>query len=146
MFSRDADFAGYASDFYVGQLSAQQRAVVAASTDRLRAFAAECSACRWQGLLAHLGEAAGAQPACGRCDNCANAAQYAGDTERDFAPLGRVLLGAVRDRPAQAWTHLEKALAASPRFGALRPRRAAKTLREFLPGLEAMGLLARQLV
>ena len=50
MISNDADFARYASDFYTASLPAGAKERVLASTDRLRAFAGDCHACRWVAL------------------------------------------------------------------------------------------------
>jgi hypothetical protein len=130
---KDADFAAYSSDFYMGDLSAQARQIVTASTEKLRAFAAEPSTCRWCKLLSHFGEA-GTITACGSCDNCKAKEQYKGDTERDFGAVARVLLSALSGAGhGQAWTHLEKTVTSSPLFAALRPRRPAKVR----PGLSA---------
>ena len=130
---KDADFAAYSSDFYTGDLSAQARQIVTASTEKLRAFAAEPSTCRWCKLLSHFGEA-GTITACGSCDNCKAKEQYKGDTERDFGAVARVLLSALSGAGhGQAWTHLEKTVTSSPLFAALRPRRPAKVRPGSLP-------------
>ena len=51
---KDADFAAYSSDFYTAELSAHAKEIVTASTERLRAFAADGSTCRWAELPGHL--------------------------------------------------------------------------------------------
>ena len=50
---KDSDFAAYSSDFYTGDLSAHAKEIVTASTERLRAFAADGRTCRWITLVCH---------------------------------------------------------------------------------------------
>ena len=52
----DNDFVKYASDFYVGKLSAAVRATQKKSTDALERFARDAVGCRRAGILAHFGE------------------------------------------------------------------------------------------
>jgi len=142
---KDSDFAAYSSDFYTAELSAHAREIVTASTERLRAFAADGRTCRWIKLLDHLGE--GRSQPCGSCDNCRAKEEHKGDTERDFGPVARVLLSALgAGYNGQAWSHAEKAVAQHSLFSQLRPRRPTKVLKEFLPALEAAGLVLRKTV
>merc|ERR1740139_1174185 len=140
----DSDFAAYSSDFYTAELSAHAREIVTASTERLRAFASDGRTCRWIKLLTYLGEPRA--QACGSCDNCRNKEQHKGDTERDFGPVARVLLSALSVCSGQSWTHVEKAVAQHSLTAQLQPRRGAKVLKEFLPGLEIAGLVLRKTV
>ena len=152
---KDSDFAAYSSDFYTADLSAHAREIVTASTERLRAFAADGQTCRWIKLvchgrrtpnpnpnpspnpspdpeqLGHLGEGR-AQP-CGSCDNCRAREEHKGDTERDFGPVVRVLLSALgAGYNGLAWSHAEKAVAQHSLFTQLRPRRPVKVFEEYL--------------
>ena len=59
--------------------------------------------------------------------------------------MARVLLAALGGG-SSPWSHVEKAVAQHELFRALRPRRPVKVLREFLPCLEAAGLVLRRTV
>ena len=144
--SSDSDFAKYGSDFYVGSLTAKARQAVLASTASLRKYASECTSCRWATLLALLGEDQWTRSGttCGVCDNCLSATAHSSDLERDFSAEARVLLLAVQSARG-SWTHVEKALKALDP-ASLRPRRSAKCLKEFMPGLVAAGLIGRTTV
>jgi len=141
MYFSEADFSRYASDFYLGGLTPSARKNVEASTANLRTYATECNKCRWGQLLRLLGE----MPTflqCGSCDSCTTASLYAGDLERDFSSEVCALLSAVQSAQFRAWTHVEKALD----LKALRPRRSAQTMKEFVPILEQRGVITRRSV
>ena len=150
LIANDADFTRYAGDFYTQHLPAQAKQNVLASTERLRGFFSQSTACRWVDLLKCFQERAPFD-ACGSCDVCKARKQHAGDLERNFGPEARVLLTAVRRASGRAWTYIEKELTdkASPAFAlraGLRLKRSTAVLREFIPPLVAKGLLGRRTV
>ena len=95
------------------------------STENLRKYAADCSTCRWRGLLRLLGEQGGAN--CGTCDNCATAKEHRGDVERDYSGEAKVLLGAVQAAGGKAWSHIEKFLDAGDGSGTRTVAAARRT-------------------
>ena len=137
----------------VTDLSFAQKERVIKSTERLRSFANDSGACRWVGLLGLMGERS-PFARCGTCDTCLNAKKHAGDNERDFGAVARLMLTVVQSNAI--WTQMNAALGATSPAGArvapssieglraaLKPKRSVPALREFLPLLVQAGLLQR---
>ena len=96
MFANDADFTRYKSDFYLGNLSPEVKAVTERSIDTLRNFAMDGEVCRRAALLRFFDETPKFGERCGTCDNCMERAQHGEDLERDFAASGaRLVLRAI---------------------------------------------------
>ena len=144
MIANDNDFSKYASDFYTKQLptgGAKER--VLASTERLRGYANNTTACRWVALLGLMGERADFN-ACGACDCCVRKKQFEGDSERNYAGEARLLLTAAQANGVIS--RMEKAMAAPPLAAMkaeLKPKRSWQTLKDFMPILVNAGLLSR---
>ena len=147
MIASDADFARYASDFYTKDLPSGAKERVLASTERLRAYANDSSACRWVALLGLMGERA-AFAQCGTCDCCVRRKQFAGDVERDFGGEAKLLLTAVQNGH-RVVSKMEKAMALPPLASlrsALKPKRSWHTLKDFIPILVDREYLRRETV
>mmetsp|Transcript_43213 Transcript_43213/g.100802 ORF Transcript_43213/g.100802 Transcript_43213/m.100802 type:complete len:871 (+) Transcript_43213:22-2634(+) len=105
----DSDFLAYSGDFYLKNLSEENKKSIQASTESLRAFASS-STCRRRWLLDYFGEQASYER-CGTCDFC-NASEEA---ERDFRPAVLPILHAVAatQRFPQALTKLLSVISGS---------------------------------
>lgn len=111
MFANDADFARYKSDFYLGNLSSEVKAVTERSIDTLRNFAMDGEVCRRAALLRFFDETPKFGQRCGTCDNCMERAQHGEDLERDFAAGGaRLVLRAINSLNEPSIGTIEKVL------------------------------------
>mmetsp|Transcript_17700 Transcript_17700/g.50678 ORF Transcript_17700/g.50678 Transcript_17700/m.50678 type:complete len:1090 (+) Transcript_17700:41-3310(+) len=111
MFANDADFTRYKSDFYLGNLTPEVKAVTERSIDTLRNFAMDGEICRRAALLRFFGEIPNFGERCGTCDCCMARAQHGEDLERDFAIGGaRLVLRAISALNEPSTGTIEKVL------------------------------------
>jgi RecQ family ATP-dependent DNA helicase len=148
--ANDADFARYASDFYVGKLPAAAKQATLQSTERLRSYFGQTEACRWVRLLGCFSESARFTE-CGSCDVCRAKKEHAGDLKRDFGNEARVVLTALSRVGKTSWTHVAKEIslkgsAANRLHLELRPRRSVELLRDFCACLNEQGYIERRSV
>ena len=109
MFANDADFTRYKSDFYLGNLSPEVKAVTERSIDTLRNFAMDSENCRRAALLRFFDEIPKFGERCGTCDCCVERAQHGQDLERDFAACGaRLVLRAINSLNEPSMGTIEK--------------------------------------
>ena len=111
MFANDADFTRYKSDFYLGNLTPEVKAVTERSIDALRNFAMDSEICRRAALLRFFDETPSFGERCGTCDCCMARAQHGEDMERDFAAGGaRLVLRAINSLNEPSIGTIEKVL------------------------------------
>jgi hypothetical protein len=91
MYCSEHDFANYNCDFYLGALAPDKKAAVLVSMNALRHFGSETVKCRRRMILDFFQEVP-PWSRCQRCDNCRAAAQHGDDVERNFRPVGALIL------------------------------------------------------
>ena len=112
MYCDSGDFEAYKTDFYLGGLGEEARALQMKSINSLRRFAMSDEVCRRAELLRFFGEVPSFGERCGTCDTCRIRQQFSNDMERDFANDGaRIVLYAIAElNGKQGLSVIEKVL------------------------------------
>jgi superfamily II DNA helicase RecQ len=112
MYTAETDFDRYKSDFYLGKLTGKALQATESSMAALRSYSLNGEICRRKALLNYFHEVPAFGERCGTCDTCQNVATYGADAQRDFGPLGAmIVLQAIDSLKEQGVSNIVKVMA-----------------------------------
>eukprot|EP00756_Hemistasia_phaeocysticola_P011623 Hpha_TRINITY_DN15135_c1_g1::TRINITY_DN15135_c1_g1_i1::g.128227::m.128227 len=147
----DSDFTRFFSDFYTGKLPETAKESVLKSTEALRRFHSDPTACRRRLLLEFLGESPTFGDRCGECDNCrtVQSLQEKGeDLHRNLRALAKPVMMLVAKGPC-TWTTIQKVLFSGglpPRMIAPAIAAQARELFDALPAIQRSPIVIKDIL